>query len=426
MGFWNKYKKIFLIILFIAIVFVMGYLILTTFFGLGKEDPQAVPDNPINIGGLFPAEDGGSSGGIIRPGGQLNPSDNIDTGQTDGQTPTGEANPDYEGPDNTAVGGITKTNSITTGPVLRPSMGSDGILRYYNRNDGKFYRLDAEGNLVAMSNTVFHKVQDITWDAGGDKAILEYPDGSKIVYDFNRQKQITLPKHWEDFSFSPNGGQISAKSIGDDIENRYLIVANADGTKAKSLSAIGENADKVYPIWSPNNQAAAIYTRGVDFNRQEVFFVGLNEENFKSTTVNGRGFEPKWSTEGDRLLYSVYSSDNNMNPRLWIVDAQGDNIGQHRTNLGLDTWASKCSFATNNEVYCAVPRNLPAGAGMFPELAETSQDLLYKINIKNNTKTLIAIPENARNVTDIMVGSSQDKLYFTDATTGRIYSINLR
>lgn len=305
-------------------------------------------------------------------------------------------------------------------------MGSDGVLRYYNRNDGKFYRLDAQGNLVALSDTVFHKVKDVTWASNGNKAILEYPDGNNIVYDFNAQKQITLPKHWEDFSFSPSGAQISAKSMADDVENRHLIVANADGSQAKSLSPIGENADKVYPIWSPNNQAAAMYTRGVDFNRQEVFFVGLNDENFKSTIINGRGFEPKWSVEGDRLLYSVYSSDNNMNPKLWIVDAQGDDIGYNRTNLGLDTWASKCTFATNNEVYCAVPQNLPQGAGMFPELADKSQDLLYKINTKNNTKTLIAIPDNARNVTDIMVASSQDKLFFTDATTGRIYSINLK
>ena len=195
-------------------------------------------------------------------------------------------------------------------------MGSDGVLRYYNRSDGKFYRLDAQGNLVALSDTVFHKVQNVTWASNGEKAILEYPDGNKIVYDFNKQKQVTLPKHWQDFSFSPNGQQISAKSIAYDVENRHLIVANADGSKAKSLSPIGENADKVYPIWSPNNQAAAMYLGGVDFNRQEVFFVGLNDENFKSTIVNGRGFEPKWSTEGDRLLYSVYNSDNRMNPTL--------------------------------------------------------------------------------------------------------------
>jgi len=304
-------------------------------------------------------------------------------------------------------------------------MTSNDELRYYNQNDGKFYKLDSNGELVTISDKIFHQVSKVTWSTDGNKAILEYPDGSKITYDFQTQKQVTLPKHWEDFSFSPSGKQISAKSIGNDVENRYLITANADGSKAVSLSAIGENADYVYPVWSPNNQAAAMYTRGLDFNRQELFFVGLNGENFKSTIINGRGFEPKWSDEGDKLLYSVYSSDNNMNPSLWIVNAQGDNIGRNRTNLGLSTWASKCTFASNEEIYCAVPENLPQGAGLFPELADKTTDNLYKIDLNTGAKKLIAVPSTAGNISNIMVDSNQKTLYFTDKNTGKIYEIKL-
>jgi len=422
MGFFAKYKKIIFIILFLAVVFILGYLIINIFFKSSLIIDPTTQD-PTNIGGLVPADYGPGFIGGPSSGGQLEPSTGIP-----GQAP-GTPNPDIpssDQPSDLAIGGITRLSTVSSGPALDPFIGSDDSLRYYNRNDGKFYRLDNNGNLVALSDTVFHHVRDVTWASSGNKAILEYPDGNKIVYDFQSQKQVTLPKHWQDFSFSPNGNQISAKSMADDVENRHLIVANADGSRARSLSAIGNNADSVYPIWSPNNQAAAMYTRGVDFNRQEVFFVGLNEENFKSTIINGRGFDPKWSSTGDKLLYSIYSSDNNMNPRLWIVDAQGDNIGQNRSNLGLDTWASKCTFATNNEVYCAVPENLPQGAGLFPELADKTRDLLYKIDLNTGTKKLIAIPENAVNVSNIMVPSNQDKVYFTDFTTGLIYSINLK
>jgi hypothetical protein len=423
MGFFAKYKKIIFIILFLAIVFVLGYLIINTFFKSSLiVEPRT--EDPVNIGGLVPADDGsGLIGGPSSGDGQLNPDTNIP-----GRVPVdpGLNIPSENEPSDLAIGGITRLSTVSSGPALDPFIGSDNSLRYYNRNDGKFYKLDNNGNLVTLSDTVFHQVRDVTWANSGNKAILEYPDGNKIVYDFLSKKQVTLPKHWEDFSFSPSGDKISAKSMADDIENRHLIVANADGSRAQSLSLIGNNADSVYPIWSPNNQAAAMYTRGVDFNRQEVFFVGLNNENFKSTIINGRGFDPQWSTTGDRLLYSVYSSDNNMNPRLWIVDAQGDNIGQNRGNLGLDTWASKCTFATNNEVYCAVPENMPQGAGLFPELADQTRDLLYKIDLSTGTKKLIAIPENAVNVSNIMVPSSQDKIYFTDFTTGLIYSINLK
>ena len=425
MEFFGKYKKILLALGFLLAVAAIAYLIWITFFNNQTGIPAGNEASSGNIGGLSPADDGSGNFSPAGGDGRLDGSDdNTQDGQNAGKisadAPTGKEISDR------ALGGITKVSAVTSDPVLNPTMTSNGELRYYNQNDGKFYKLDGNGDLVAISDKVFHQVSDVTWSTDGNKAILEYPDGSKVTYDFQTQKQVTLPKHWEDFSFSPSGNQISAKSIGNDVENRYLITANADGSKASSLSAIGNNADDVYPVWSPNNQVAAMYTRGVDFNRQEVFFVGLNEENFKSTIINGRGFEPQWSDNGDKLLYSAYSSDNNMNPSLWLVDAQGDNIGQNRTNLGLSTWASKCTFATNTEVYCAVPENLPQGSGLFPELADKTTDNLYKIDTKTGAKKLIAVPSTANNISSIMVAGSQEKLYFTDKTSGKIYEINLK
>ncbi|MDD2680573.1 MAG: hypothetical protein PHE20_00545 [Patescibacteria group bacterium] len=422
MEFFRKYKKIIIAVIFLALVALLGYLIWQTFFKAKVITTTPTNTETTNIGGLSLSDTGDPNYSDINGDGNLNPNNPLPNNGNNGGTtaPSGNEASDL------AVGGITKIKTVTSAPVLNPTMTSNNQLRYYNNNDGKFYTLNSSGELVTLSDKVFHQVQNVTWSGDGNQAILEYPDGSKINYNFNTQKQVTLPKHWEDFSFSPTGTSISAKSMGDDVENRYLITANADGSKASSLSAIGNNAGDVYPIWSPNNQIAAMYTRGVDFNRQELFFVGLNNENFKSTIINGRGFQSQWSDQGDKLLYSVYSSDNNMNPSLWFVSAQGDNIGQNRTNIGLSTWANKCTFATNNEVYCAVPENLPEGSGLFPELANKTSDLLYKIDTATGIKKLIAIPENASNISNIMVASDQKILYFTDQITGQIYSIQLK
>ena len=168
-----------------------------------------------------------------------------------------------------------------------------------------------------------------------------------------------------------------------------------------------------------------MYTEGLDFNRQEVYFVGLNGENFKSTIIEGRGLESKWSTTGDKLLYSVYSTNTDLSPQLWIVGAVGDTIGQNRQSISLNTWADKCTFASNNEVYCAVPETLARGSGMFPELADKTKDNLYKINLTTGTKELIAIPDGAYNISEVIVPTDKDFLYFTDKTTGQIYKIDL-
>lgn len=189
---------------------------------------------------------------------------------------------------------------------------------------------------------------------------------------------------------------------------------------------MGENADSVYSAWSPNNQIVAMYTEGKDYDRQEVYFVGLNGENFKSTIIEGRGFDPKWSDDGSKLLYSVYSSANDMKPNLWIVDAEGDQIGSERKNLNVETWAEKCTYANTVDLYCAVPENLPEGAGVFKQLAKTTKDNLYKINTLTGQKSLVAVPDGSYNMSNLIVSENGYNLYFTDETTSNLYKIKLK
>ena len=132
------------------------------------------------------------------------------------------------------------------------------------------------------------------------------------------------------------------------------------------MEFIGENAPDVNVTWSPNNQVAATYVKGVDFDRKEVNFLGFNGENMKSMTVEGRGFQSQWSTQGDKLLYSVYSTATDLKPKLWLASTVDGNIGGQTQGITLNTWASKCTFANDDEVYCAVPKDLQEGAGLFP------------------------------------------------------------
>lgn len=410
MDFFNRYKKIFLVIGFLLVIALVGYLLWIFFF----RSPVTIPTDvttPEAISGLPTAG----------PGGVINP-----TATGTGILPGGSGAPSPNEPSATASGGLTQTSSLTQTAVLNPTLSSNGQVQYYDQNDGHFYKLDQNGQAVLMSDKVFHNVKSLVWAPAKDKAIITYPDGKKILYNFGTKQQVTLPSHWQDFSFSPASDQIVSKSLGLDPENRWLMISNDDGSKAKTLENIGENDQTVYPAWSPNNQIVALYTRGVDFNRQEVFFVGLNNENFKSTIIEGRGFEPQWSTTGDRLLYSVYSTDTNLNPKLWIVDASGETISDNRRSIDLNTWASKCTFASNTEVYCAVPESLERGAGLFPELADRTKDNLYRINLTTGVKELIAVPNGAYNISQIMVPESENNLYFTDKKTNQLYQIKLR
>ncbi|MDP2766944.1 MAG: hypothetical protein Q8O41_05785, partial [Candidatus Methanoperedens sp.] len=249
---------------------------------------------------------------------------------------------------------------------------------------------------------------------------------ANIVYDFASDKQLTLPAHWKDFDFSPSGRQIVMKSIGLDPNNRWLSVVNSDGSKARRVEALGDKDDTVHPSWSPNGQTIAMYTEGIDFDRQEVFFVGLNNENFKSMEVEGRGFQSRWSPAGEQLLYSVYSSQTDLKPALWIANSQGENIGSGRKSLNIETWAEKCVFADSANLYCAVPEKLEEGAGLFPEMADNTRDNLYKIDVKTGLKKLVAVPDGEYNMSNLIISENGQYLYFTDKTTGNLRKIQLK
>ncbi len=421
MTFFSRYKKFFLILIFLAIVFLSAYFIWKFFFQTNLEinpitgvnqETQGFPSVGINDGSTVNEQTGTDNLPSVTP---VNP-----------EVAPGSGAINNNQPSDIAIGGLTKTDIINDTPSLSPTLNKSGQVQYYDKNEGKFYKISSDGEKISLSDKIFHSVKNLTWAPGSDKAILEYPDGSKILYNFETQKQVTLPSHWEDFSFSPDSNQLVSKSIGIDPNNRWLVVSNDDGSKASALEEIGTQDKSVYPSWSPNNQIVAMYTEGVDFNRQEVFFVGLNNENFKSTIIEGRGLKSQWSTNGDRLLYSVYNSENNLNPRLWIVNASGDSIGRGRTDLGLETWADKCTFASNTEIYCAVPNNLERGSGLYPQLADKTEDSLYKIDLVTGSQKLIAVPNGSYNISQIMVPEGQDYLYFTDKFSGAIYKVKLR
>lgn len=412
MNFFSKYKRIFLIIGFLTIVALIGFLIYSIIIKPNLTPPVSPtgPSATSTTGQLPPS----GPGTPVKPGEE--PGAGVIPGTTGGPTI-----------DKIALGGITETTPVETAPTLKPTASGNGTgVQYYNQSDGKFYRIDSAGNATAMSDQVFHNVSDITWAPQKNKAILEYPDGAKILYNFDSKKQTTIPSHWENFNFSTDGSKIVMKSLAIDPENNWLAIANDDGTGAKAIEQIGANADTVISSWSPNNQTIAMYTKAVDLNRQEVFFVGLHGENFKSTIVEGRGFEPQWSSAGDRLAYSVYSTENDMKPGLWIVNAEGETIGNNRQNLGLETWASKCAFADNKTMYCGVPESLDKGAGLFPEIAKNTRDNLYKINIETGERNLVAVPDGDFNMSNLVVTNNGKNLYFTDGITKTLQKIDLK
>lgn len=345
------------------------------------------------------------------------------------RVPVAPGAPGAPAPSTTAQGGLTQTSLLSSTPVLAPFLSADGTtLQFYNRVDGKFYRIKPDGTLELLSDRVFFNVSNVTWAGDTNQAILEYPDGSNIVYNFETEKQVTLPRHWQQFSFSPRSDGIAFLSLGTDEDARWLATSAPDGSQTKPIEPLGANASKVQVAWSPNEKVIAFSKTGQPqgVNEQEILLVGQNKENFKSLVVNGLGFRGTWSPDGTRLLYSATSSADGFRPQLWITDGTPDRIGQGKTSFGLNTWADKCTFGTNTTIYCAVPQNLPEGAGLYPAAAQNLPDQLWKVNLTTGERTRIAIPTEDHTIGNIVISKDERYLYFTDQASGQLYKIDLK
>ena len=368
--------------------------------------------------GTFP--DSGDFAGIL---------DDINTGglpdeQTDDVLPPGV--------DEVAAGGFTKAEVLTPdAQALFPNVSDDSELRYQD-NDGKFYRVSDEGVIEQIGTAAFKGAENVTWSNNSNETIIEFPDGSNIYYDLDTDTQVTLPKEYEEFDFSPTSDQIAFKFLPRDKEDAAIGVASPTGANVRAITGLGAHENRATIKWSPTGKIVASYAEFKDLNRQEVGFIGPNDEKYKGIIVHGRGLQSDYSPDGRYMLYSTYSDSSNNNPTLSLVEADGNRIGANNKDLGLAAAVKDCVFTSDStSVYCAVPANDDlVGYGLIPGLADGIAKDIYRIDLRTGSRIKIAIPVDENGFDDyeaenLMLSSDDSQLYFKDRLTGQLVKITL-
>jgi len=403
-----KYKRIALIVGFVLAVLLMAWFLYSVFFAPTPSPTVIVPPEQLPVGGL-PIIGEGAGERLVT----VDPVTGLPVLPAD--------LPYIRTEDVSAV----EADVVVDHAVMSVSKSNSGSLVYYNKDDSKFYSY-ASGEITPLSDKSFYDVENIAWSKRGDRAILEYPDGHNIFYDFTRQKQISLPKGMKDFSFDQSGEKIAAKVISDFPDNNWIVTTNFDGSGVLFVEHLGEKEKDVQIEWSPAGEIIATYREGIDFERQEVFPIGQSGGNIKSLTTDGRGFESQWSPQGDFTLYSVYNTNSGYRPTLYLADMGGDWTGSYKIDIGLNTWSDKCVFTDNSQkIYCAVPEQLPELSGIFRELADDIEDVFYEVNLITGSKKLIAAPDDV-NATGLQISPDNSRLYFVNTMSGNLEEIGIR
>lgn len=332
----------------------------------------------------------------------------------------------------TAAGGkTTATELVKTIPGAATTSPDGKDLLYYDPVTGRFYRVLPSGARVPLGGEAFPNADKVTWSPLKDKAILEFPDASKIVYDIRQNRQFTLAPEMENIDFSPSGDRITFKFMGVDEANSVLMVSKFDGSEAQTLEPLSDKASQFDVNWSPSGNVVALFHESTGADGQRVVPIGLMNENFKSFDVPGRGFESTWSPDGQRMLYSIFTKATGYNPQLYLANGTTDNMGSSAVDLGLQTWSNKCVFGTGTDLYCAVPRDLEQGSALFPDVAKNASDDFYRIDLSTGSKKLIARPVDSNgsssfNAVNLGLSSDGSVLYFFDQKTNTMQKIQLR
>jgi len=414
-------KKIALAALFTVVVVAAGFGIYYLFF---RAPAEVVPEEEVVTppGGLpgVPAE--GLPGEVVEVPGEV---------ALPGIAELPESVTKIEAPvsdiSTVARGGITQVTTTFAQPLRDmavPEGQNNPVL--YDRVDGYFYSVNTFGTRTRLSDQRYPNVEDISWSPNADKAILEFPDGTNVLYDFRANKQVSLPKSWQDFEFNDQGTKIAFKDINFNLDYNWLAISDPDGSKQKYIEPIADKGDRIEVNWSKSGHVVATYNKAANSTTTQIHLIGQYGENYRAIDAKGFGVQSKWVPDGRRMIYHGYSIDTDNKPMLYIVDAYGDRVGYNNNALNLNTWIDKCTFEGESTMYCAVPKYLPDNAGFQPTIADEIPDYIYKVDLASGAKSIIAEPELSYTIDSMEVSSDGQYLYFTDKATGGMHYIQLK
>lgn len=394
--------------LFLLLVSALG---VALYFLLFVRPPSVVPGEAPEetgiSGGLPTAGDGSPNGGSVTGGGL--------PGGASALTPSPVAN-----------GGLTSSIVLTTSAIVSPQTSGRGVT-YYDPNDGRFYRINAQGEVEAIEGLNYPGADRVAIAPDTNKAVVEFPDGANIIVDLANKTQQTLPAHWQEFYFSPDSSEIAAKSMPADVNNRALILTSSDGSTTSVVAALGENANKVHPSISPVKDIVAFSATGAggtSFGQNTLYLVTPDGQARSSIVVNGSAFESIWAPNGSNFIYSVADSGDEYRPSLWYSDKRGDRQGAIRLRIPLKTTADKCVFADDSTLYCAVPREAPAGSGADASLFRGG-DSLIKVSLPSGSTSTLAELVLETSMENLSLSPDGSSLYYTDRL-GRLSVMKLR
>ena len=385
----TKLKKVLIILIIVLIIALIGLLIYNFF--IKKPENGTDPDS----GGL----PGGEEGEFIPDEGDFVPDPEL------------------------------KIKIISTDPVLSPALTNDksGVI-YYHTN-GEVWQSNFDGSdLTQISDTKLNDLAKIIWSPDKSEVISIFEDYlgnvTKYFYSYETSKAVPLDKYIGYIAWSSDGGKITYQYENDFTDVNNISTSNPDGSGYKEVL---KTRMKDLIIEWPKGSEIFFREKPTGLAQSSLYSLDSLTKTFTKVISNIYGLSIKWSTDGDKILYSE-TIPNGKGITIFTADRSGSN----QKSANVNTLAEKCVWSQDpRTIYCAISENLDE-ANILPDDfykgTFSSIDSFYKINTETEEKIkLLEDSEMFENydAIELLLSPQESYLLFINKNNGLLYSISL-
>ncbi len=315
----------------------------------------------------------------------------------------------------------------------------ENLVRYIDRGTGHVYEAnDINASINQISNTTLPKIYESYWNKNLNTIIVRYlKDNSDSITNFYTEirpvasstatsstpfeiKGKYLSDQIKEIAVSPEGDKIFTWNIENDGGVGYI--SNFDEKSKVKIAEIPIN--QVNIDW-PEKNTVTVTTKGSGSASGFSYSIDTKSAEMKKIIGGIRGLSVKMSNDGKEVIYS----SGNKSVGTYILNLK-DNSSSETL---FKTLVDKCVWSKirKNEVYCAVPTEIPDG--FYPDdwykgnisfvdqiwhLDVTTGEVHLLANLLNLSNTLI-------DATNLTLDPKENFLYFINKRDLSLWSLDL-
>src|SRR3989338_452351 len=273
---------------------------------------------------------------------------------------------------------------LTDFPVVSPSLNkTEDKVMFYKKEGGDLLSSDFTGKTQAkISNITIVGLFEAVWSNTHDRAAALYLDEEgEIVRGFihiGTSSITALPQNIRTPSWSPDGKSLAYLLP---LEDRLsLVVTNSSGKNPKTVFSTPILDAQIKWITSDK---IALQTAPSGLAPGYIFMYSRSANSLLRALGPENGLAGLWPASGTRLIAGLTDKDGRR-PKISLYSAGGEKLAAP----DLQTIPQKCSWASTDKFYCAVPQGLDSGSVWPDDYLRgeiNTADKIFYGDIKNGT-----------------------------------------